>query len=77
MNGLARHGLVRKRVQKASNTRQIVEISHYEVETDTGLSEAEFKDLVDAIEHAVNLLLAGDCKRAKVKATITIETVEK
>jgi len=72
MSGLAR----KRRAKTESSHPKIVEISHYEVETDSGITEADFKDFMDAIEHVVNLVLAGDCKRAKVRATISIEAVE-
>jgi len=55
--------------------KQVVETSEYIVEGD-GKSRAGFKDLIDAVEYATNLVLAGECKKAVVKATITIEGSE-
>jgi len=55
--------------------KQIVEVSEYLVECD-GKAKAGFKDIIDAVEYATNLVLSGECKRAVVKATITIEGSE-
>jgi len=55
--------------------KQIVETSEYHVEGD-GKAKAGFKDIIDAVEYATNLVLAGECKKAVVKATITIEGSE-
>jgi len=55
--------------------KQVVETSEYYVEGD-GKAKAGFKDIVDAVEYATNLVLAGECKKAVVKATITIEGSE-
>ena len=55
--------------------KQVVETSEYLVEGD-GKAKAGFKDIIDAVEYATNLVLAGECKKAVVKATITIEGSE-
>lgn len=52
--------------------RQIVETSEYVVEAD-GKAKAGFKDIIDAVEYATNLVLACECSKAVVKATINIE----
>ncbi|MEM3618241.1 MAG: hypothetical protein QXK47_04105 [Candidatus Bathyarchaeia archaeon] len=54
---------------------QIVETSEYVVEAD-GKGKGGFKDIIDAVEYATNLVLACECKKAVVKATITIEGEE-
>jgi hypothetical protein len=55
--------------------KQVVETSEYLVEGD-GKVKAGFKDIIDAVEYATNLVLAGECKKAAVRATITIEGSE-
>jgi hypothetical protein len=55
--------------------KQVVETSEYLVEGD-GKAKAGFKDIIDAVEYATNLVLSGECKKAVVKATITIEGSE-
>ena len=42
--------------------RQIVEISEYCVECD-GKAKAGFKDIIDAVEYATNLVLAENARR--------------
>jgi hypothetical protein len=55
--------------------KQVVETSEYLVEGD-GKVKAGFKDIIDAVEYATNLVLSGECKKAVVRATITIEGSE-
>jgi hypothetical protein len=47
----------------------------YLVEGD-GKVKAGFKDIIDAVEYATNLVLSGECRKAVVRATITIEGSE-
>jgi hypothetical protein len=47
-----------------------------ELEDEKGKPRERFNNPIDAIEHAVNLVLNGDCRSVKVKATITVEAVE-
>jgi len=70
------NGLAKKKQPETAEIPQIVEFSYYEVQTENGKVKANFKDIMDAVEHAGNLVLAGDCKRAKVRAIISIEAVE-
>jgi len=67
------NGLAKKKQPETAEIPQIVEFSYYEVQTENGKVKANFKDIMDAVEHAVNLILAGDCERAKVWAEITLE----
>jgi hypothetical protein len=55
--------------------KQVVETSEYLVEGD-GKVKAGFKDIIDAVEYATNLVLSGECRKAVVRATITIEGSE-
>lgn len=47
-----------------------------ELEDERGKPRERFNNLTTALEHAVNLVLNGDCKTIKVKATITVEASE-
>lgn len=58
-----------------SPPKRVVETSEYVVEAD-GKARAGFKDIIDAVEYATNLVLTLQCKKAVVKATITIEGEE-
>jgi len=59
-------------VSVVKSPKQIVEVSEYIVEADDK-AKGGFRDIIDAVEYATNLVLAGECKKAVVKATIIVE----
>jgi len=59
-------------VSVVRSPKQIVEVSEYIVEADDK-AKGGFRDIIDAVEYATNLVLAGECKKAVVKATIIVE----
>jgi hypothetical protein len=62
--------------KKTAPTNVLIVEKTIELEDDRGKPRERFSNPIDAIEHAVNLVLNGDCKSVKVKAAITVEAVE-